>query len=292
MVEVVGRHGWPPSHEHLHDRASHPTDTHPSTPHRIEKLSIALDEDLIAHATRQPADPGTAPGAQLFADWLAVRRQLSADFDAHVRDLKASHRAYLESAVAAVGEESVTLYENVGPMIWTMGIAATGFGAGALAILALIDRHYFDREPVGFAIMVGVCLFFAVGFGLFALRLGRQSHEPVMTLTKDALVTPRLSQPLSWQDIASYQVHAGSHFALICLLEPEAPLPERAARRRRTRIDAKKRLVTMQCYGIRKTKPQAFSDLIGRYIEAAAARAALASQTPAIHRAAETAPAI
>lgn len=278
MIDLVGTHGWPPTLEHIDDRASHPTDTHPSTPHRIEKLSIPLDDGLIAHATRRPVEAGSAPGSQLFADWLALRHQLSHDFDAHVRDLKASHRAYLESAAAAVGEETVTLYENVGPMIWVMGIAAALFGAGAIATLVAASPQTLQREPTAFAILFGICLIFAIGFALYALRLRRQSQVPVMALTPDALVTERLAQPLLWQDIAAYQVHAGSRFELTCLLAPEAALPERAARRRRTRIDRKKRLVVMQCFGIRKMKPQAFSDLIGRYLEASAARAVLSNQ--------------
>jgi Zn-dependent protease with chaperone function len=289
MVAAVDTRGWPPTREHLDDRATHPTDTHPSTPHRVEKLAIALDEDLIAHATRRPAAGGTAPGSLLFADWLAVRRQLSRDFDAHVRELKATHRAYLESAVAAVGDETVTLYENVGPMIWVMGIVAALFGTGAIVTLAMVSRQTLEREPVAFAIMFGICLLVAVCFGLYGLRLRRQSHEPVMALTRDALVTPRLAQPLRWQDIAAYQVHAGSRFELTCLLTPEAALPERAARRRRTRIDPKKRQVVMQCFGIRKMKPQAFSDLIGRYLEASSARAALANQTVGTDQASDTA---
>lgn len=56
------------------------------------------------------------------------------------------------------------------------------------------------------------------------------------------------------------------------------------------RIHTKKRLITLQCHGIRQMKPQAFSDLIGRYLEAAAARAALANQPQAINCATQTAP--
>lgn len=277
MVKTVRSHGWPPTREHLDDRASHPTDTHPSTPHRIEKLSIPLDEALIAHATRPLAEVGTTPGARLFADWPAVRRQLSADFAGHVGKLKALHRANLESAVAAVGDETVVLYENTGPMVWLMAILAVVFGTAVLATLVLVDRVYFAREPIAFAIMLGIGLLCAVGFGLYAMRLRRQGREPVMALTPEALVTARLAQPLRWQDIAAYHVQAGSRFELICVIAPDAPLPERAARKRRTTVNAKKRLLVMQCFGIRKMKPQAFSDLVGRYLEAAAARAALAA---------------
>lgn len=278
MATAVNGGGWPPTREHLDDRAAHPTDTHPATPHRIEKLSIALDEALIAHATRPPADPATTPGARLFDDWLAMRRQLSSDFSSHVSEIKAYRRTHLESAVASVGDEAVTLYENVGPMIWFMGIVAAAFGAGAIAIPVFVDRALVVREPISFGIMFGICLFFAIGFGLYAMRLRRRVDEPLMTLTPDSLVTARLAQPLPWLDIDAYQVNHGSRFELVFLISEQAPLPERAARRRRTRIDAKKRLLVMQCFGVRTMKAQPLSDLIARYLEAAAARSALAHE--------------
>lgn len=275
MAGTVRERGWPEMREHLDHRSPHPTDTHPSTPQRIERLALPLDDALVAQATRPPADPADTPGAQLFADWLATRRRLSDDFTARARSAHASHRAALESAAAAVGPEALELFENVRPMMWLMGVVAALFAAGAIATLVAAGAAGLAREPGAVALLAGICGAFALAFGGFAALLRRRGRQPLMVLSTEALATPRLRQPLRWLDIDGFGVSAGGKMQMVCAIAPEAALPERRRWSPRTTVSRRKRLLTLQYYGIRGMRQRAFSELIDRYLTAARARAAL-----------------
>jgi len=275
MADAVRAKGWPDMTEHLEHRATHPTDTHPSTPQRIEKLNLAVDDALVAQATRPPAEPAETPGAQLFADWLATRRRLTDDFAGRARTAHAEHRQHLETTAAAVGTEAVELFENVRPMMWLMGVVAALFAAGAVAMVVGADAMGFGNDPSAVAIFGGVCLFFAICFGVFTALLRGRLHVPVMVLSADALTTRRLREPVRWLEIDGYGVSAGAKLELVLAIAGEAAMPQKVGWSTRTSVSRRKRLVTLQCYGIRGMRAKAVSDLVGRYLAAARARAAL-----------------
>ncbi len=284
MVALVSEHGWPDVANHLEDHAAHPTDTHPSTPHRIAALNLAVNDDLIAAATRPPV-ADASPGERLFADWLATRRRLTADFDTAARTAHAEHRAGLESAAAAVGDKEVEIYENVGPAMWVMRIAAGMFGAAAIAVLVVGGSAGFAREPMAMAILFGTCAILALAMVAFAVILGRRRRNPMMILRPDSVWSRRLDRPLPWLDIAAYQVSATNQLFIMFVLHEHAELPGKIGRAGRTNINRKKRTVLIGCYGARGYKPADLDALIDRYAGAAYARQALAEQVDQVQAA-------
>jgi Zn-dependent protease with chaperone function len=269
MVGLVREHGWPDVAQHLGDHAAHPTDTHPSTPQRIEALKLNLHDGLTAAATRPPTADGPSPGERLFADWLATRRTLSADFQAVARNAHAAHRASLESAAAAVGDEEVPLYENSGPLIWTLGIIGGLVGLGALWMLSGAGNDQFVLTAGGLgaamaAVMIG-----------YAVMLARSRRAPIFVLGPATFFAAGLSRPIPWLDIEGFGVSAGYRLETTFLISPDAELPKAAGFWSRTRVKRKKRTVTFRCYGIRKMPPAALSERIDIYLNAAHARRAL-----------------
>lgn len=274
MVGMVREHGWPDVSEHLEDHAAHPTDTHPSTPQRIEALNLRLQDGLVAAATRPPIGDDPSPGARLFADWLATRRTLSGDFCAAAQSAQDAHRANLESVAAAVPQEEVPLYENSGPLIWTLGVIGTLFGLGAVAMLPLFAG---ERPGDVSALIITASIFALIAAAMIgaAWLLIRSRRTPVFLFTPDRLVVKRLSAPLSWLDIDAFHVAAGYRLETKFLVAEDAALPEAPGFGSRTRVKRKKRTVTVFCYGIRKLRPNALSEMIDRYLSAAYARQAL-----------------
>ena len=93
-----------------------------------------------------------------------------------------------------------------------------------------------------------------------------------MILTRDTLISPRLDAPIAWTDVATYGVYANQRFALVLTLHEDALLPKTKRWSIYTKVQRRKRKVTLDAMGIRGMKPDAFSELIGRYLQAAYAR--------------------
>lgn len=53
-ARMVDEKGWPDIRAYLEDVQSHPTDTHPPTPERIQRLDVALDAAFLETALRAP----------------------------------------------------------------------------------------------------------------------------------------------------------------------------------------------------------------------------------------------
>lgn len=122
-TELVRTEGWADPVPLLEDRQPHPTDSHPPTIRRISALGVDVDEDLLRRATRRPEQGVRSFAHELFPDWTGLCRRLSQDFIDDAREVRALRREALEQVVADVAGETV-VYDNVKPMIWTMGIVA------------------------------------------------------------------------------------------------------------------------------------------------------------------------
>ncbi|GHD24392.1 M48 family metalloprotease [Tianweitania populi] len=267
IAELVRREGLSDPAEHLEDRQPHPTDSHPPTSQRIAALGVTLDEAVLAHATRRPEADQASFGQKGFRDWTSFCTSLGTDFLGEAQQFQTQYRQELEDAAASVVEDEVVIYDNIKAMVWMMAIVAIIFLAIALFV-------FVDQWGVGTARLIigGFAALIGLGFAFYAYLLSRRIETPLMVLTRDTLISPRLDAPIAWTDIATYGVYASQRLALVLTLHEHAPLPKTKRWSVYTKVQRRKRDVTLGAMGIRGMKPDDFHELIGRYLQAAYAR--------------------
>ncbi|GAJ93766.1 M48 family metalloprotease [Agrobacterium sp. SHOUNA12C] len=275
-TELVRTEGWADPIPLLEDRQSHPTDSHPPTIRRISALGVHLDEDILRRATRRPEQGVRSFVHELFPDWTGLCRRLSQDFIDDARKARALRREALEKVVADVADETV-VYDNVKPMIWTMGIVAGIFGAFGLTVVVFSAQAGLGYDKFGqmmMAVVTGTC---AAAAAIYAVFLHRRAARPLMVLNPDGLVSLRLDRPIAWTEIAKYAVYASTRFSLRLWLHQDATVPKKDWSALYSKVDRRRSIVTLGAMGIRGMKPADFSALVGRYLYAAYARQELAA---------------
>ena len=175
-----------------------------------------------------------------------------------------------------MSEDEIVLYDNAKPMIWVMGVASTFFGLLGLGAVLAATQIGLAGDPLlaGILGVVGAVGF--VGFGLAGLVAYRRTRAPLLVLTPDHLSTSRFQDPIPWTDIEEYGIFASQRLNLRLNLVEDAPLPTKRGVWLLSKIHARRRVVTIDAFGIRGMKVDAFSELIGRYLQAAYARRELA----------------
>ncbi|WP_152047488.1 M48 family metalloprotease [Aureimonas psammosilenae] len=279
MRALAREKGFPDPDEHLEDRQPHPTDSHPPTIQRIQALGVEADEALLAQATRRPEDGHPSFGRRAFKDWDSFCRALSVEFLSNAEVVRTEIREELEAAAAGVGEEDVVLFENAGPLATTMVVIGCGFAVAIGCVYLFPLQMGFGYDETGKAILaailaVGVVLSFAASW-----YFRRRANRPLMVLTPETLASHWLAEPLHWHDVDWYQVHVAQRLALQLGINERASLPVRARFSFYNKVKPKRRIVELDAMGIRGMKPDAFSDLVGRYLAAAHARRALAARS-------------
>ncbi len=280
MVEV-GRGDLGDPRTHLEDRQPHPTDSHPPVSQRLAALGVAPDAALFAHAARPAGSAETALPGALFADWPGLCRVLSADLVAEAGERQALFQAELEEVAEAAPAEETELHENGRIAVWTFGIMAAAFAAGAAALQAFAGPIGLADAPLVQAGIVGLFALAALGAALFAAAVARRGRRPFLVLTAEALHSPLLAAPVPWLDVAAFQVMQDQGLALVLAIDPGAPEPRRAGRSSRARFSRRKRWLTLSALGVRGMDPETFADLVGRYLDAARARAMLSARQAA-----------
>ena len=263
---------------HLDDRQSHPTDSHPPTIQRIQALGVAIDEKLLAHATRRPDASIASFGRRAFADWDQLCHDLSADFLVNASSVRTEYREELKTVAAAVTEPELVVHENTGPMAGAMIFIIVLFG------LFIACTFLFPNE-MGFGGTGNFRTMLAAGLGgVMLLCLAavifyrRRGARPLMVFTPETLQSPWLSEPVRWDAVVGYQVYATTRFALQLYLGENEPLPNRTRFSFYNKVKPKRRMIELDAIGIRGMKADAFSELVGRYLAAAHARRALADK--------------
>jgi len=128
IAETTAKRGFDDPATHLEDRQAHPTDSHPPTIQRVQALGVAIDDKLLAHATRLPDAGIVSFGRRAFSDWDQVCRELSADFLLNASAVRTEYREELKTAAAGVTEPELVVHENTGPMAGAMMFIIVLFG--------------------------------------------------------------------------------------------------------------------------------------------------------------------
>lgn len=273
--ELVIAQGFVDPKQHLEERQPHPTDSHPPTIQRIKALGIEVDDTLLSRAIRRPDGVTASFGQRAIPDWSGFCTDLSAEFLRNAENVRAEHRGELETAAAGVTEPELVLYENTNGMAGVMVFISVLFGA------FLASTYLFPVET-GFANQGNhrTVLTAVIGAGIllcaaFFVSFRRRARTPLMVLTPDTLQSPWLTEPVRWETVVGYQVHAANRLALQMWIGEGLPLPQRTRFSLYNKIKRKQRIVELDALGIRGMKAAEFSDLIGRYVNAAHARNAL-----------------
>lgn len=240
---------------------SHPYDTHPPTLERLRALGLPTMPALTA------PDADTLPWVRsLFSDYDAVQRQLLADFKAVAADHNERMRREL-TEISQQAQGHVTVYESR-MVLWLYALAA--LGAGAIFLRQVADGVKSMSWSWGMAIVLAAC----VAFAALAWRTWRRSQAEIMTLTPEALYVSGLRAPLGWGDIDDVRLQSRlGIFEPTFILTPEARLPESARNsKRRVRICAKKRSVTLQRFDPRRMSTEQLCERLHAYFSAWHAR--------------------
>ncbi|WP_233382107.1 M48 family metallopeptidase [Methylobacterium sp. C25] len=282
IVAEIGRladaRGFGEARAHLDDRQPHPTDSHPPDRMRIEALGVTVDGSLLAHASRRPGQAERDLPVSFFSDWPGLCRQLSGAFLADAERHHAAETAFLQDAASAVSMEATQLHENGRVMAWTMGVLVVIMAAFGACIVLFARQIGIGYDPRAQQIILSVLAAIIALATLYGWWMLRRSASPFLILTPDGFASPYLRDSVVWTDVEAYRVTAGRSLTLALKLVDEAPLP-RAAARFRARLDRRKRILSLNTMGARGLKAQAYADLIGRYIDAARARTALAEKS-------------
>ncbi|WP_102960862.1 M48 family metallopeptidase [Mangrovicella endophytica] len=271
----AGREGVPDPAEHLEERQPHPTDSHPPTRQRIAALSVTVDETLLRRASRVPdANDAALPGL-LFRKWPQLCATLSADFLDRARHVGAARQAQLEADAALMPEGETAIYDNGKPMIWTMGILAVLMGGFAVASIAFAAGLGIAHDPSATTIILCVTSLIALLAAGYAWYVHRSMQTPVLVLTPTHLKSRVLTEPIAWTSISDFKVYASNRFALQLLLKEGTAIPAKSRVALYSKIQRKKRLVTLGFLGVKGMKPDAFAELVDRHLRAAYARASL-----------------
>lgn len=263
--------------EHLEDRQPHPTDTHPPARQRIEALGVAVDDALLAEASRpvRPEDLAFIEG--LFADWHGFRRALGDDLLEDAREHDQRLQAALEEAASAVAAE-VPVHER---FAFVVGLLAA-FGATMLA-----GGAFFAWIVPGFAAGDTSDLWYAVGFaavlgvgGLLLLwaawgRYRRAKVGPFIVVGTEGFRCDGVAGVVPWSAVDGVRVTTGQRFVTTFHFEPSAPLPAKAGRRWYVKVNQRRRTLELHGYVPRGMSAQAFLDLLNRAWRAHQAQALL-----------------
>jgi Zn-dependent protease with chaperone function len=274
MVERAAQDGFPDPSAALSDRQPHPTDTHPPTIARIEALGLTADEYLLSRAARPVQRDALDSASGLFADWTALCRDLSADAMTLATAQHDLHEALLRRIAAQRTEGETKVFQDVRAAIWLAPLGLLFGWIGVKGVYSAIATHGAKLTTV---LAMVAC---AVAGGLVLWRMVivmRSRHIPYLTLTADGFVCRGLDRMVPWIGVERVNMVAGQLVNLSFHLNAMTTLPlapNQPVLFKPVRINAKRRIVTT-IGRPRGMKPKALLDLIGRYLSAAQAQAAL-----------------
>lgn len=261
--------------EQVDRQQPHPTDSHPPVGQRLQVLGVAADPALALRAGRRAGAAERDIEAAFFTDWPRLRRSLSADFVADARRDRAAEEAWLLETAGAVPAEATQLHENSRAMTWAMA-AIVGLVIANAAAAALYPHLYgiANNPPFawGLAGLGALCALVASAIGWC---MHHRSRVPFLTLTPDSLTSPLLRNRVAWKEVVDHRVLVGTTTTLELVFADEAPLPAVKFSRLRIGLSRRRHSLCVTSMGVRGMTPDAYADLIARYIAAAHARAAL-----------------
>ena len=276
--QLVASKGMVDPSEHLENRQSHPTDTHPELAVRLDALGVAISPDLLARAM-------DAQGSRLLQEFgleqgappSAGRTLAGSLAPAPVVDVNAALQNELSSAaasnrsakvtelreIAALAQDQTVVYERSLGMVLLFS---------ALAIACLIGAVLIALAKQSWGVTAGVA---AAGLACvgFAVLFWRDGQHPALVLQPEGLRLFHASTLLPWSAIDDFEFNETNHmFTLIMPLEQGVQPPAMGVGKRRAQYQQKKQRIVLMLKGVKKMKTEAFAVMLVNYWRAYHAR--------------------
>ncbi len=287
-LHIAAQKGFIEPGRYLSERQPHPTDTHPPTTQRIEAAGIAVDDGLLARASRAVDPAELADAEALFTNWPGLCRAVTSQLSDLAVALERKHLARTAAAATAVSEAPVALHEPRRYILITLSVTALFcFLVGGGLVWLLRNGSPEAGDGTDTVLIWGAVAFVLGGVAAFVglVRFAR-NRAPFLVLTPDGFRSPGFEGAVPWLAVTSVLVVAGRGVTTILTLAPDQPLPARTGRIWRLRTRRRGNKVVLSGLTPQGMKPKAYLDLLHRYRSAALARAELARrERPAVHSA-------
>ena len=278
--QLVAAQGMVDPSQHLQNRQSHPTDTHPELAVRLDALGLAVTPELLQRAmdpqgSRLLQEFGLEQGAPAVA--TAGRTMAGSVAPAPVVDVNAALQNELTSVaasnrtakvaelreIAALGREQTVIYEKS----WLQTALFVFF-----AVLCAIGAVFLFRGKNTQLYGAGVVLA-GVGCAWLAYTFSRDSKEPAMVLMPDGLQLFKAQTLLPWSAIDDFSFSEANHMLNVTIpLEQGVVPPAMGVGKRRGQYQAKKQRLVLMLKGVKTMKSEAFAELMVNYWRAYHAR--------------------
>ncbi|WP_312931736.1 M48 family metallopeptidase [Pseudomonas sp.] len=267
----------------LDDEPAHPTDSHPPTLRRIQAMGLGLDAVHNGRGLR-PVVPAQAMACleQLLPGAAVLARHLSTELGQRLLDNHEELRQDLQARVEAV-QGRCELHE---------GAQVRGRVVIAISVLMVLGGLTLALGPMASAVKSALVVFYGVlaaslailglVFAALGWRLLKRAATPALILDAQTMRFHNAPEPLPLHHIAGYRLMTGTATAVQLLLDEDAPLPlfhTPSFWQPDAKFTPKNRLIVLQLtrWSIngKALKPQALSELVGKYLEGAHAHQAL-----------------
>lgn len=204
----------------LEHEIQHPTDSHPVTRARIEALDVKIDDNLIAHATRQVSESDFASLGALFGGLEEVRVSMSQSLTKEAVQYNEEHQQMLESH-AALATESCEIWRDNKKKVLLQSA-----GAALLMVIGIVALFMPSATRTSGA-LIGMA--WVLGFVTF--RLHRSGQKPLYTFTPTHIECSDLDKPIEWTAITDFDVEERHEALRIVLSWREGYQPPKKLKR-------------------------------------------------------------
>ena len=259
--QLVQKHGMQDPSEHLQNRQSHPTDTHPELIVRLEALGVAVTPGLLERAMNPQASSllqelgleGAVEGAG-----AGGTVDVSSALQQEMSDVSASARAEKVEALSAMVQaaaEPVPVHERVTFMLLaSVGIALLLLGVG---LAFFIKGDVANENRIWGAPIIALALMCAA----WGVWLFKRSRQPVMVIRAEGLQLFQNADLLPWNAIDDFAFTETDHTFVVRLdLDKQAPPPRLSVSKLRASVNTRKNEVTVTLLGVGGKRAEAVSE--------------------------------
>ena len=278
--QLVASKGMADPSQHLENRQSHPTDTHPELAVRLDALGVSITPDLLGRAMdpqgsrllqefglEQGAAPAAATGDTMVgrvdpAPVVDVNAALQSELTSVAASARSAKIAELQE-IAALGRERIVIYERS----WFQTGRCVFFTVVCVAVAVFLFNMKNGLLYGGGLLAAGLaCAYFAFLFS-------RDGKEPALVLAPEGMQLFKAQELLPWSAIDDFQFAQANHILTITLpLEQGVVPPALGVGRRRGQYVKKKHRMVLALKGVKKMKNDAFAELMVGYWRAYHAR--------------------
>jgi Zn-dependent protease with chaperone function len=252
---------------------SHPTDTHPSTPERIQAVGLSLDAVMIERNRQRALNDEPQPLGVWFSQPDALEAEILAEFRQTAQTHRAEALEQLSAIVNAATGLDISVYEAKGWGIWMMAFLAVVF-VSVVPVVSLLA----DRQESPFGAVFAWCMAIAGVFVWGCVWLHQRSQHPVMHVGESGLLAHGMAREVAWSEFLDWNVSKySSTYTFVFTLSSSAPPNQRLHRNwLRLTYKPKKSTISIAMGSPQGMSAESVSQHIASHLRALAAKQMLA----------------